>query len=69
MPRKTGQKRPIRAIRIEDRLWQAAQNEAARRGETVSEVVRRALIRYVPKGAMDDTAPQAASADGGTSGT
>jgi antitoxin component of RelBE/YafQ-DinJ toxin-antitoxin module len=36
-----------RAIRIPDDLWQAALAAADKRGETVSEVVRRALQRYV----------------------
>jgi antitoxin component of RelBE/YafQ-DinJ toxin-antitoxin module len=36
-----------RAIRIPDDLWQAALAAAERRGETVSDVVRRALQRYV----------------------
>ena len=36
-----------RAIRIPDDLWQAALAKAAERGDTVSEVVRKALERYV----------------------
>lgn len=40
-------KTPARAVRIEDALWQAAQAKAAERGETVSDVIRRALQRYV----------------------
>jgi negative regulator of replication initiation len=38
---------PARAVRVEDDLWQAAQQQAALRGETVSDVIRRALQRYV----------------------
>jgi negative regulator of replication initiation len=38
---------PQRTIRIDDRLWHAVQTRAAERGETVSDVVRRALERYV----------------------
>lgn len=38
---------PARAVRIEDDLWRAAQQQAADRGETVSDVIRRALERYV----------------------
>jgi hypothetical protein len=36
-----------RAIRIPDDLWRAALAKAAERGDTVSEVVRKALERYV----------------------
>lgn len=38
---------PARAVRVEDELWHAAQARAAERGETVSDVIRRALERYV----------------------
>lgn len=40
---------PIRGIRIPDELWEAAQQVAAERGETVSDEVRRALERYVKR--------------------
>lgn len=40
---------PARAVRIEDGLWSAAQQAAADRGETVSDVIRRALQRYVSR--------------------
>lgn len=33
-------------IRLEDDLWEAAKQRAAERGETVSEAVRKFLIRY-----------------------
>ena len=36
-----------RSIRIDDELWAASVEATARRGETVSEVVRRALRSYV----------------------
>lgn len=39
-------KTPIRAIRIDDATWGAAKVAASRRGESVSDVVRRALARY-----------------------
>lgn len=42
-------KTPARAVRIEDDLWRAAQEKAAERGETVSDVIRRALRRYVAR--------------------
>lgn len=38
-----------RAIRIPDDLWAAALAKAAERGETVSDVVRAALARYVAR--------------------
>lgn len=36
----------IRTIRISDELWEAAQAEAAERGESVTDAIRRALVRY-----------------------
>jgi predicted transcriptional regulator len=36
-----------RKIRIDDELWDLAQEKAARRRETVSDVIRRALLAYV----------------------
>ncbi|WP_167550868.1 ribbon-helix-helix protein, CopG family [Cryobacterium arcticum] len=44
MPNKP--KTPLRSIRISDELWEAAQQNAAAEGRTVSEVVREALERY-----------------------
>ena len=38
---------PARSVRVEDELWNAAMARAAQRGETVSDVVGRALRRYV----------------------
>ncbi len=35
-----------RAVRVDDALWHAAQARADERGETVSDVIRRALRRY-----------------------
>ena len=37
---------PLRAVRVDERTWTAAQRKAIERGETVSEVIRRALKRY-----------------------
>ena len=39
-------KTPIRSVRIPDEEWRAAQERAAERGETVTDVIRRALERY-----------------------
>jgi len=38
-----------RAIRIPDALWQAALDKAHANGDTLSDVVRRALERYVKR--------------------
>ena len=38
-----------RAVRIPEDLWQAALNKAHANGETLSEVVRRALEKYVKR--------------------
>ncbi len=40
-------KTPLRSFRIPDEVYKAAQAKAATRGESVSDVVRRALERYV----------------------
>jgi Arc/MetJ-type ribon-helix-helix transcriptional regulator len=40
-------KTPLRSIRVPDPLWKAAQERAAERGESVSDVIRAALERYV----------------------
>ena len=38
---------PLKSFRIPQELYERAQARAAERGETVSDVVRRALERYV----------------------
>jgi predicted DNA-binding protein len=38
-----------RAVRVPDELWLAAIAKAQQRGETVSDIVRGALERYVAK--------------------
>lgn len=38
---------PTRSVRVPDELWEAAKRKAADRGETVTAVILRALIRYV----------------------
>ncbi|GAS98919.1 Gp65 [Mycolicibacterium canariasense] len=40
---------PLRSFRIPDDLYEAAQQKAEEKGETVSDVVRRALERYVKR--------------------
>ena len=42
-------KTPQRAIRIPDELWEAALAKAEANGESVSDVVRRALERYIKR--------------------
>ena len=45
MPNKP--KTPVRGVRVPGELWRAAQAKAAEKGETVTDVVLRALKRYV----------------------
>ena len=40
-------KTPLRAVRVDSPLWAAARAKAAENGETVSDVIRRALEAYV----------------------
>lgn len=40
---------PKRTIRVPNELWDAASAKAAERGEHLSDVVRRALERYVKR--------------------
>jgi hypothetical protein len=39
-------KTPARSVRVPDALWRAAQARAAENGETVTDVLLRALARY-----------------------
>lgn len=38
---------PVRTVRVPDELWEAAQRVASDRDETVTDVILRALVRYV----------------------
>lgn len=38
---------PLRNVRVADDLWQAAMAKAAEQSETLSDVLRRALEKYV----------------------
>jgi predicted HicB family RNase H-like nuclease len=40
---------PLRNVRVPDDLWQAAMAKALDRGETLSDVIRKALERYVAR--------------------
>ena len=40
-------KTPLRSLRVATELWEAAKAAAAERGETVTDVLVRALRRYV----------------------
>lgn len=40
-------KTPARSVRVGAPLWEAAKTRAAERGETVTDVITRALQRYV----------------------
>lgn len=42
-------KTPLRNIRIGDPLWLAAKEVAEKRGESLSDVIRAALERYVKR--------------------
>lgn len=35
-----------RVVRVSDEVWDAAKTKAARSGETISDVIRRALVEY-----------------------
>lgn len=37
----------VRTVRVDDKLWAAAQGKARRRRETVAAVIKRALLAYV----------------------
>lgn len=45
----TPDKTPLRAVRVPDEIWQAAQDRAKAEGTTVSEVIRDRLKRYGKK--------------------
>jgi len=47
MPNQPRPDNPARSVRVPDDLWTAAKAEAERRGETVTDVLLRALRRYV----------------------
>ena len=40
---------PLRNVRVPDDLWDAAMSKALERGETLSEVIRKALEKYVQR--------------------
>lgn len=42
-------KTPSRNVRVPDDLWYAALEKAAERNETLADVIRRALQRYVSR--------------------
>ena len=42
-------KTPQRTVRIPDALWEAAKAKAEERGENLSDVIRKALERYVKR--------------------
>lgn len=45
---------PIRTVRVPDELWQAVKRVAADRDETVTDVILRALERYVRSHPLDE---------------
>ena len=38
---------PLRAVRVDDALWDAAQAKAAEKGDNLSAVIRDALWQYI----------------------
>lgn len=40
-------KTPLRAIRVDDELWESAQAKAAKDGDNLSAVIRDALRTYI----------------------
>lgn len=42
--------RPLRAVRVEEELWQAAKAQADIEGTTVSDHIRENLIQWTNKG-------------------
>jgi predicted HicB family RNase H-like nuclease len=38
---------PTHTVRIDDDLWRAAMNKAHDQGETLTDVIRRALVAYL----------------------
>ena len=46
----------LRNVRVDDRLWDAAKRIATARRETLSAVIKRALLEYVEKhgGSVDE---------------
>lgn len=44
-----GEHTPIRNLRVEDALWEAARAKAEAEGTTLSAVIRAALARYVAR--------------------
>lgn len=44
---------PNRTVRVPDELWEAAGRVAEDRGESLAEVIRRALERYVRDHPLD----------------
>lgn len=43
-------KTPQRSVRVPDRVWKKAKKKAAKRGQSLSEVVRQALEKYAEEG-------------------
>lgn len=43
-------KTPQRTVRVPDEVWAAAKAKADERGEVLSDVIRKALVRYARRG-------------------
>lgn len=40
---------PTRQVRVPEKTWEAARSAAEKNDETISDVIRRALVEYVEK--------------------
>ena len=47
-------KTPLRAIRVDDELWEAAQAKAAKEGDSLSAIIRDALRAYINEGTSNE---------------
>lgn len=47
---------PIRNVRVPDDIWAPAKERANKRGENLSDIIRKSLIDYATQ--PDDTPPQ-----------
>jgi antitoxin component of RelBE/YafQ-DinJ toxin-antitoxin module len=43
----SGGPRPLRSVRVEDSLWEAAKGAASENGDTISDIIRQALWQYI----------------------
>jgi hypothetical protein len=56
--RRLAGKTPQRAVRVPDQLWHQAKEAAEQRGENVTQVIKRALVRYIRETARRQAASE-----------